>query len=77
MEIETLRKHGYLSVEMCENDTCLWLIHVYLILILSKRGSQISKVNLTFTYMFLSGYHADTPITIKAEAIHEAESRIH
>ena len=26
---------------------------------------------------FLSGYHADTPITIKAEAIHEADSRIH
>ena len=25
----------------------------------------------------LSGYHADTPITIKAEAIHEADSRIH
>ena len=25
----------------------------------------------------LSGYHADTPITIKAEAIHEANSRIH
>ena len=23
----------------------------------------------------LSGYHADTPITIKAEAIHEADSR--
>ena len=23
------------------------------------------------------GYHADTPITIKAEAIHEADSRIH
>ena len=26
---------------------------------------------------FLSGYHADTPITIKAKAIHEADSRIH
>ena len=25
----------------------------------------------------VSGYHADTPITIKAEAIHEADSRIH
>ena len=25
----------------------------------------------------LSGYHADTPITIKAEAIHEADSHIH
>ena len=25
----------------------------------------------------LSGYHADTPITINAEAIHEADSRIH
>ena len=25
----------------------------------------------------MSGYHADTPITIKAEAIHEADSRIH
>ena len=28
-------------------------------------------------YVTLSGYHADTPITIKAEAIHEADSRIH
>ena len=28
-------------------------------------------------YTPLSGYHADTPITIKAEAIHEADSRIH
>ena len=27
--------------------------------------------------MTLSGYHADTPITIKAEAIHEADSRNH
>ena len=27
--------------------------------------------------LFMSGYHADTPITIKAEAIHEADSRIH
>ena len=26
---------------------------------------------------FVSGYHADTPITIKAEAIHEADSRSH
>ena len=26
---------------------------------------------------FMSGYHAETPITIKAEAIHEAESCIH
>ena len=25
----------------------------------------------------VSGYHADTPITIKAEAIHEADSRSH
>ena len=25
----------------------------------------------------MSGYHTDTPITIKAEAIHEADSRIH
>ena len=25
----------------------------------------------------LSGYQADTPITIKAEAIHEADSCIH
>ena len=35
----------------------------------------------SWSYMFsevgLSGYHADTPITIKAEAIHEADSRIH
>ena len=29
------------------------------------------------TRLQLSGYHADTPITIKAEAIHEADSRIH
>ena len=28
-------------------------------------------------YTIVSGYHADTPITIKAEAIHEADSRIH
>ena len=27
--------------------------------------------------LHLPGYHADTPITIKAEAIHEADSRIH
>ena len=27
--------------------------------------------------MWLSGYHADTPITNKAKAIHEADSRIH
>ena len=25
----------------------------------------------------VSGYHADTPITIMAEAIHKADSRIH
>ena len=25
----------------------------------------------------LSGYHADTPITIKAEAIRKADSRFH
>ena len=30
-----------------------------------------------FWEQFLSGYHADTPITIKAEAIHEADSHIH
>ena len=28
-------------------------------------------------YQFLFGYHADTPITIKAEAIYEADNRIH
>ena len=28
-------------------------------------------------YFIVSGYHVDTPITIKAEAIHEADSRIH
>ena len=27
--------------------------------------------------LYLSGYHTDTPITIKAEAIHEADSHIH
>ena len=27
--------------------------------------------------MLLSGYHADTPITIKAEASSKADSRIH
>ena len=27
--------------------------------------------------LVMSGYHADTPITIKAEAIHEADSHIH
>ena len=29
------------------------------------------------THFSVSGYHADTPITVKAEAIHEAGSRIH
>ena len=31
----------------------------------------------TELFYLLSGYHADTPITIKAEGIHEADSRIH
>ena len=38
-----------------------------------KYGAVKSALNL----FRLSGYHADTPITIKAEAIHEADSRIH
>ena len=38
----------------------------------------IESISARILDMFsLSGYHADTPITIKAEAIHEADSRIH
>ena len=29
-----------------------------------------------YLVLFLSGYHADTPITIKAEAIRKADSRL-
>ena len=35
---------------------------------------NISWVKQTF---FLSGYQADTPIAIKAEAIHKADSHCH
>ena len=38
-------------------------------------GGLLTQPNSYLTN--LSGYHADTPITIKAEAIHEADSRIH
>ena len=40
------------------------------------RGKKI-LVLFSFLEYYMSGYHADTPITIKAEAIHEADSRIH
>ena len=30
-----------------------------------------------YSKQFVSGYHADTPITIKAEAIRKADSRSH
>ena len=35
------------------------------------------NMKLSKHFTNLSGYRADTPITIKAEAIHEADSRIH
>ena len=38
-------------------------------LVQSRAASKLKRI--------VSGYHADTPITIKAEAIHEADSRIH
>ena len=42
----------------------------------------IFSKNLTLSFCHihlkaLSGYHVDTPITIKAEAIHQADSRSH
>ena len=43
-------------------------------------NTQIYPVDLgkvLDVWCILSGYHADTPITIKAEAIHEADSHIH
>ena len=45
------------------------LVSVYSNIILHSTVSKVLKQ--------VSGYHADTPITIKAEAIHEADSRIH
>ena len=48
-----------------------------------KFSETLPKETLLIDFMspigcsLLSGYHADTPITIKAEAIHEADSRIH
>ena len=41
------------------------------------RFFPISDNPSMFQSYTVSGYHADTPITIKAEAIHEADSRIH
>ena len=46
---------------------------------IKKEHIDISNIS-GYTQNFnpkLSGYHADTPITIKAEAIHEADSCIH
>ena len=40
-------------------------------------ASHINNKFPQFMSWKLSGYHADTPITIKAEAIHEADSHIH
>ena len=40
---------------------------------------RIQKVVISssYTVLVLSGYHADTPITIKAEAIRKADSQCH
>ena len=56
---------------------------VYLVLGPFQWGGYIRRLEVyhregRYTWGWvLSGYHADTPITIKAEAIHEADSRIH
>ena len=44
---------------------------------ITKEKDKTFKVMSRLFTPILSGYHADTPITIKAEAIHEADSRIH
>ena len=47
----------------------------------SSESSSLPSLNASSLFFHgergMSGYHADTPITIKAEAIHEANSRIH
>ena len=45
-----------------------------LFLLVSPRNLMASPL---IAALIVSGYHADTPITMKAEAIHEADSRIH
>ena len=43
-------------------------------------GSMYYAINDRFNmtkFNILSGYHADTPITIKAEAFRKADSRAH
>ena len=39
-----------------------------------KRAVSFARCKQEQMYL-MSGYHADTPITIKAEAIHKADSR--
>ena len=61
-----------------------------LLILLMSKGSKEALTVFTVTYvthfesvesgvcgLCMSGYHTDTPITIKAEAIHEADSLIH
>ena len=43
----------------------------------SKRTALFLFRSNSWSWRYMSGYHADTPITIKVEAIHEADSRIH
>ena len=43
---------------------------------LRKHTSKVIELH-RIARTWVSGYHADTPITIKAEAIHEANSHIH
>ena len=49
---------------------------VLLLLVIYDKASLNLGMGSQSTHV-LSGYHADTPITIKAEASHKADSRIH
>ena len=53
-----------------------WLELNLLSLCKMQHGNLVLLLRVTYC-LILSGYHADTPITIKAEAIHEADSRSH
>ena len=74
------------------NDITRWLVrqintilHRKRIDLLKKWPGAVSDAGTTVIFihmlkrigLFLSGYHADTPITIKAEASRKADSRIH
>ena len=57
-------------------NICLFFRDIELLLIAQILFNCV-QLSVPFDICTLLGYHADTPITMKAKAIHEADSRIH